>query len=138
MNEQNSLLKGIKLATNKKQVLLLTDIQIKQTRGLIKTDYECYLSQGTYDLIWKSNTSEFYLASDFFSCEDIETGGICMTNNKNYIWVYPNLLTSNEKSRQKFKTLEFVQSLTNMSSIKPFIHTYYQIKDGDIQIINDQ
>jgi len=130
MEEQNSFLNGLKISKQLKEIELLENINIKQTRGQIKTDYFCSVGKGKFKLLWESNKGEFYLSENkSFLCEGMDVGGVFYFKEKNeyFIWGYPNGFKSKKKTLLKLKDPKFVKSLKRLSSVKPFVFSNYRI-----------
>jgi len=134
---QKSFLKDIKVSNSDKAINLIGNLEFNQSRGVIETDYSCYLQSGEQKLLWESNTMEFYLSNpNVINCEYNEIGGIAhlKLEDKYYVWIYPNGFTSNEKIIVKLKSNKFVSKFNNLSSIKPFIYTNYVVSNKNIKI----
>jgi hypothetical protein len=136
LNAQKSYLTGIKVADSDKTIKLTKILEFNQTRGVIKTDNNCYLQNGTLELLWESNSMEFYLSNPLvINCEHNEVGGIAYSKSekKYFVWVFPNEFNSIDNTILKFKTENFVSDFENLSSAKPSFLIHYIIPNMDIQ-----
>ena len=131
LKKQKELLKGISLVNNPDTIVLKHGDTFIQKRGVLNDTYACNVPGGQYELLWQSDSGQFYLClNDQFLCEQAKIGGVFISSNgsKNYVWVYPGAYFKSESSTVEWlKSPKAVAGFKKIGAVKPFIYTYYLI-----------
>ena len=131
IKQQSGYLKNLRKNVYKKTLTLNKDINFKQTRGMIKTEYYAFAGKGDYSLVFESDSGfYFYAATSIFRCEDNEVGGLFMTKDhvpSVYLWT--SFVINEDKFKNNITELKYVSRLKNFTNAKrPFVHWYYEVE----------
>lgn len=136
LKKQNNYLSGIRIPETYKTIELLENVEFKQVRGAIKTEYYAFAGKGIYSHILETDSGSYFHA-DFpeFICEDYDLGGVFLTKEETPRLLIWTSIADEKKFLLKITNPKYVKRLEKQTnSRRPFVHSYYEISSDNYTI----